>query len=134
MFLLNSCLGHFSATESLQQPFSRSYGFILPSSLTTLLPPALGFSPHPPVSVYGTGALQTIAAFLGSQLMCFSTYLRSTSRLQIVWRICLPYSYLACPGISIPGSHSLSASPQFCYKAVQESQPVIHRLRLSPSP
>ena len=31
-----------------------------------LLPPALGFSPHPPVSVYGTGTLQTIAAFLGS--------------------------------------------------------------------
>ena len=31
-----------------------------------LLPSALGFSPHPPVSVYGTGAAQTIAAFLGS--------------------------------------------------------------------
>ena len=29
-----------------------------------LLPSALGFSPHPPVSVYGTGTLQTIAAFL----------------------------------------------------------------------
>ena len=36
----------------------------MPSSLTMLLPPALGFSPHPPVSVYGTGAWQTIAAFL----------------------------------------------------------------------
>ena len=33
--------------------FSRSYGVILPSSLTMLLPSALGFSPHPPVSVYG---------------------------------------------------------------------------------
>ena len=31
-----------------------------------LLPPALGFSPHPPVSVYGTGAYHTIAAFLDS--------------------------------------------------------------------
>ena len=30
---------------------------ILPSSLTMLLPPALGFSPHPPVSVYGTGTV-----------------------------------------------------------------------------
>ena len=29
-----------------------------------LLPPALGFSPHPPVSVYGTGAFKTIVAFL----------------------------------------------------------------------
>ena len=39
----------------------------MPSSLTTLLPSALGFSPHPPVSVYGTGAYKTIAAFLDSQ-------------------------------------------------------------------
>ena len=30
-----------------------------------LLPSALGFSPHPPVSVYGTGTVRTIAAFLG---------------------------------------------------------------------
>ena len=73
MFLLNSCLGHFSAAASLQHPFSRSYGVILPSSLTTLLPPALGFSPHPPVSVYGTGTCKTIAAFLGSQLTSFPT-------------------------------------------------------------
>ena len=48
-------------------PFSRSYGVILPSSLTMLLPSALGFSPHPPVSVYGTGVHHTIAAFLDSQ-------------------------------------------------------------------
>ena len=66
MFLLNSCVSLFSAARSLWHPFSRSYGVILPSSLTMLLPPALGFSPHPPVSVYGTGTLQTIAAFLGS--------------------------------------------------------------------
>ena len=33
-----------------------------------LLPPALGFSPHPPVSVYGTGPYGTIAAFLDSCL------------------------------------------------------------------
>ena len=31
-----------------------------------LLPPALGFSPHLPVSVYGTGTYYTIAAFLDS--------------------------------------------------------------------
>ncbi|RGE06683.1 hypothetical protein DXC33_17790 [Clostridiaceae bacterium TF01-6] len=56
----------FSAARSLWHPLSRSYGVILPSSLTMLLPPALGFSPHPPVSVYGTGTWYTIAAFLGS--------------------------------------------------------------------
>ena len=55
VFLLNSCLSLFSAACSRRHPFSRSYGVILPSSLTMLLPPALGFSPHPPVSVYGTG-------------------------------------------------------------------------------
>ena len=38
-----------------------------------LLPPALGFSPHLPVSVYGTGTIQTIAAFLDSQLTYFAT-------------------------------------------------------------
>ena len=54
-------------------PFSRSYGVILPSSLTMLLPSALGFSPHPPVSVYGTGTGKTIAAFLDSQLTSFAT-------------------------------------------------------------
>ena len=106
----------------------------MPSSLTMLLPSALGFSPHPPVSVYGTGTLQTIAAFLGSQLTCFPTCFRSASRLRIVCRICLTHSYLACTGLSIPGSRSLPASPQFCYRIVQEFQPVVHRLRLSTSP
>ena len=45
----------------------------MPSSLTMLLPSALGFSPHPPVSVYGTGAIQTIAAFLDAWLTLFPT-------------------------------------------------------------
>ena len=73
MFLLNSCLGQFSAASFLRHPFSRSYGVILPSSLTMLLPSALGFSPHPPVSVYGTGTARTIAAFLGTRLTRFPT-------------------------------------------------------------
>ena len=75
MFLLNSCLSLFSAACSRRHPFSRSYGVILPSSLTILLPPALGFSPHPPVSVYGTGTYKTIAAFLGTGLTCFATFI-----------------------------------------------------------
>ena len=96
MFLLNSCLSLFSAATSLWRPFSRSYGAILPSSLTMLLPPALGFSPHPPVSVYGTGALQAIAAFLDGKLLCFTTFIRSASRLWIMRRFFLsPPSPLA---------------------------------------
>ena len=73
MFLLNSCLGLFSAARPPWRPFSRSYGAILPSSLTMLLPSALGFSPHPPVSVYGTGVSGAIAAFLGGFSVCFAT-------------------------------------------------------------
>ena len=38
------------------RPFSRSYGAILPSSLTKVLPLALVFSTHLPVSVCGTGS------------------------------------------------------------------------------
>ena len=73
MFLLNSCLSLFSAAWLPRHPFSRSYGVILPSSLAMLLPSALGFSPHPPVSVYGTGVTYTIAAFLGTWLTRFAT-------------------------------------------------------------
>ena len=71
--MLNSCLSLFSAATFRWHPFSRSYGVILPSSLTMLLPPALGFSPHPPVSVSGTGTARTIAAFLDTWLTCFPT-------------------------------------------------------------
>ena len=38
-------------------PFSRSYGVNLPSSLAVIHSSTLGYSPHPPVSVYGTGCL-----------------------------------------------------------------------------
>ncbi len=103
MFLLNSCLSLFSAAISRWHPFSRSYGVILPSSLAMLLPSALGFSPHPPVSVYGTGMCITIAAFLDAWLTHFPTLVRSASRLQIATRFFLCDSYLACPGIPFPG-------------------------------
>ena len=79
MFLLNSCLGLFSAARSLWRPFSRSYGTILPSSLTALLPSALGSSPHLPVSVCGTGAMITIAAFLDTGPTRSPTFVRSSN-------------------------------------------------------
>ena len=63
MFLLNSRLGLFTAAYFRRRPFSLSYGTILPSSLTTVLSLALGFSPHLPVSVYGTGTLISLEAF-----------------------------------------------------------------------
>ncbi len=54
-----------------------------------LLPSALGFSPHPPVSVYGTGTIRTIAAFLDAWLTYFPTRFRSASRLRIALRFFL---------------------------------------------
>ncbi len=52
-----------------------------------LLPPALGFSPHPPVSVYGTGTYHTIAAFLDSPYEDFPTCVRYASHLPVAERI-----------------------------------------------
>jgi hypothetical protein len=47
--------------------FSRSYGVNLPSSLTSVLSRALGYSPRPPESVCGTDNQEAPrAAFLGS--------------------------------------------------------------------
>ena len=104
MFLLNSCLGQFSAATSQWHSFSRSYGVILPSSLTMLLPSALGFSPHPPVSVYGTGAIQTIAAFLDAWLTLFPT-LNSVRITSSDCRTDLPVRLLPrLPRDSIPAS------------------------------
>ena len=44
-------------------PFSRSYGAVLPSSLTIVLPIALVCSTHPPVSVCGTGTSELPRGF-----------------------------------------------------------------------
>ena len=55
VFLLNSRLGLFTAAYSRRHPFSRSYGVILPSSLTMVLSLTLEFSSQLPVSVCGTG-------------------------------------------------------------------------------
>ncbi len=93
-----------------------------------LLPPALGFSPHPPVSVYGTGILKTIAAFLDSWLTHFPTLVRSASRLWIATRFFLCDSSFACTRLSVPRLCSPQMSPQFCFKIVQESQPAVHRI------
>ena len=101
MFLVNSRQGHFTAAPSSSprevdhssgHPFSRSYGVILPSSLTRDHSSTLGFSPCLPVSVYGTVTQQTrIEAFLGSMVKASLRPLRdSPSPLGVmVARICL---------------------------------------------
>src|SRR5699024_7991927 len=54
VFLINSRLGLFTAAYSKSMhPFSLSYGVILPSSVTRVLPLTFGYSPCLPVSVSG---------------------------------------------------------------------------------
>ena len=58
----------YGASPSLMRhPFSRSYGAILPSSLTWFISRTLGFSPRLPVSVYGTDT------YMSTRLELFST-------------------------------------------------------------
>jgi hypothetical protein len=100
VFLLNSRLGHFSATSCIaarRQPFSRSYRFILPSSLAMNLSSTLGFSPQLPVSVCGTGNCKIcLADFLGS-LIRFTQFGRSLlvlSGFSIKYGLaCIRYTY-----------------------------------------
>ena len=54
MFLLNSRLSLFIAPTLRWDPFSRSYGATLPSSLARVISYALVSSTHLPVSVCGT--------------------------------------------------------------------------------
>ena len=102
VFLVNSRHPLFTATperfgsKSLHGPehtFSRSYGVILPSSLTRVLSRAfLGFSPRPPESVCGTVTRSIhYEAFLGSVGSASLLPIRgSPSRLGVMTpRICL---------------------------------------------
>ena len=83
-----------------------------------LLPPALGFSPHLPVSVCGTGTLSIHTAFLASvqspTSLLFFAPLRPTQP-----TVGLGY---------VPVSLYLTTS------VATESLPYVHRLRLSASP
>ncbi len=74
MFLVNSRLDLFTAAPSgssrtaftlLGRPLSRSYGAILPSSLTRVISITLVFSTCPPVSVLVRARAFSLEAFLG---------------------------------------------------------------------
>ena len=94
MFLLNSWQGQFAATSvsvNQQRPsFSRSYGGILPSSLTRVLPIPLVYSTHLPESVCGTVTLV-------STLRRFSRQLGSITLAQLSFGI-----MLQIPGTDFP--------------------------------
>ena len=113
VFLVNSRLSLFTAATSLWLPFSRSYGVILQSSLTMVLPFVLGFSPRPPASVCGTGTY-TIASNFSRQCE-FVNFVHSDSSsapsltrrvLHYVLASCFEHTYpSACfhyPSVSLP--------------------------------
>ena len=54
------------------------------------------------MSVYGTGALKAIAAFLDGRPLCFATSFRSASRLWILGRFCLPTPSPLAPVFPFP--------------------------------
>lgn len=122
MFLVNSRHRHFSATTPSSHsqyahpkwhPFSRSYGVILPSSLTRVRSNALGYSPHPPVSVSGTVcSTSRYEDFLGSMGSVASPN-GSASRLRGIGFPDLPKkpSYSLAPGIPTPGPPTLLRPP-----------------------
>ena len=81
MFLLNSCLDLFSAPLSPEDPFSRSYGVSLPSSLATNLSTPQYIQPdylcRSAVRVpYGL----SLAVFLGSMVTCTIGFFRGRFR------------------------------------------------------
>ena len=125
MFLLNSCLGLFTAAPSRGLPFLRTYGVNLPSSLTTSLPLVLGYSPHPPVSVCGTGTCLLDSSFSRQcDIGSFGTntslritpqtrppYLTNGCSLQLVQTlpaVCLPSLLCPCLSQTMKGSTGIS--------------------------
>ena len=85
MFLINSRLGLFTAATSPWLPFSRSYGVVLPSSLTRVLPFVLEFSSRLPVSVCGTGTSGLFSSFSRQRgFICFASLVRSPSALRLM--------------------------------------------------
>ena len=93
MFLVNSRLGRFTAATSgsdprgivtlVWRPFSRSYGAILPSSFSRVLPIALVFSTCLPVSVLVRARPTSLDAFLGGMASRTSTSTVSASCLRL---------------------------------------------------
>ena len=118
-----------------RRPFSRSYGAILPNSLTRVLPFALVSSTRRPVSVYGTGTSRSSLRSFSGQLGPL-TYGPKTppSRLPLRGGFANPFTgyrawhrhplqRLSLPPASLPRSREV----------VRDYSPVVHHLRLSAS-
>jgi hypothetical protein len=110
--LVNSRLGRFTAATSSfnsrrvitlpWRPFSRSYGAILPSSFSRVLPIALVFSTCLPVSVLVRARPTSLDAFLGGMASRTSALAASASCLRLDGeRIYLSPALRSCPRSTI---------------------------------
>ena len=103
-----------------KHPLSLSYGVILPSSLTTVLSLTLVYSTCLPVSVLVRAVsqltLETFLETLHHLLRYFLTGSLPITPSLIVWRICLPHSYVAWTHSSIRALKlALSVIPSLVY-------------------
>ena len=146
MFVVNSRLGFSSAAgpgsarkgpHRSRPSFSRSYGCILPSSLTRVFPRTLGFSPRLPVSVLVRAHAVSLEAFLDSVVRLDSACPEGQA--------CLSALGLSHGGFASHAAYRLrralpAARPSslLCHSilkrrhAVQESSPAVHRLCFLP--
>ena len=117
VFLLNSRLGHFSAPRLREDPFSRSYRVSLPNSLAMTHSSTFGYSPRPPVSVYGTGCHHLKLS--GFSWKSASPHYRLGRSLGVLSRISSgagfashPFTFALQPAIPSAGGGSASPSPR----------------------
>ena len=146
MFVVNSRLGFSSVAacrsireglHNLRPSFSRSYGCILPSSLTRVFPRTLGFSPRLPVSVLVRVHVVSLEAFLGSvvrlNLMHPEGFIYLSVLSLTVWGFASTPAYRLRPAFPIAGSSSLLRHSILKQQhAVLEFSPVVHRLCFLP--
>ena len=117
VFLLNSRLGHFSAPYYRRVPLSRSYGVNLPNSLAMTHSSTFGYSPRPPVSVYGTGSPYLMLSgfsWKSASPRChlirrFGVLSRFSTNVGFASR---PYTFALQPAIPSAGGGSASPSPR----------------------
>ena len=119
-----------------ESSFSRSYGGILPSSLTRVFPRTLGFSPRLPVSVLVRAMCLYLEAFLDS-VGSITSLLSLVTRHHIsAFRATdLPIAQPTCLNTHFQSRADLPycVTPSIKrFTPVQEFQPVVHRLRFSP--
>ena len=147
VFLVNSRLGLFTAADAgsprevahpHRRPFSRSYGAILPSSLTMVLPIASVCSTRPPVSVLVRAPESLPRGFSWEHGLTGFDRFVFVSRLRM--HACADFHALAPYALSRgrpePRPAALLRHPigDSAHLAAREYPPVVHRLRLAASP